>query len=382
MHYLSAVPIRCPKPLWISLVPLTLITVYVILIRYVDSFPCERTLQFSIEHFHYNSPLISASCTLNHGQKNEQASRANGCSSFVDDGTMVGEHFGMFHRGCWYCCIGDSSNGTDERSSSRVDPPKTSGTKKIDKPMISSTNHSSSKQLTLNEIGIKKVFVINLNSRPDRLANVVALLGYLQFPFTRFPAIDVKSIYKQLDSLHPRTNFFRQIFNRSHNDGQIGAWQSHLQVYFRIVEESKTDDRPVLILEDDIDMELETPVLLRQALQSLPNDWEMFLVGHSHVQCTKTYATLCRVGHFYCTHAYIIRNATVASRIADGSNTVHTQAADILLMDLVNRGSLIVYASYPRHIVVQDRKSFGSNIVGGAIPEVGLQRSLKNLLRS
>ena len=329
-----------------------------------------------------DSPPTNALCILAHRLASQHSSSISNCSSILGSETMAGEHFDMFHHGCSYCCLFTVNNVTRDTAASSLYTFQKIRAAKIDRnlPVALRIEHSTSKHLTLDDIGIKKVFVINLDSRTDRLVNVVALLDYLQLPFIRFPAIDMKNINKSVKRIHPRTKFFRQASNRSHNDDQIGAWQSHLQVYFRIVEESKKDDRPVLILEDDIDTEVETSALVKQALKSLPNDWEMYLLGHCFLKCTQTHATFCKVGHFYCTHAYIIRNSTVASKLIDWSNTVNTHTPEHVWINQLKRGSLIVYASYPKQIIVQDAKSFGSDVNIGWIPEVPLKRSLKKLL--
>jgi hypothetical protein len=144
---------------------------------------------------------------------------------------------------------------------------------------------------------------------------------------------------------------------------------------------SKTTDL-FLILEDDIDVEADIAALLKQALESLPKDWEMFLLGHCDLTPVKTYATFCKTLQFSCAHAYVIRNSTVASKLIRWSNTVESQVSDSVWINPVERGELIVYASYPRHLVVQVRKTYGSNIGVGPIPEVLLKKSLRKLLNS
>ena len=381
-HYSLRASMFCFSARRIPFSHLILITVCVTIIRYACLTPCERTIQFNIKHSHRSIPPIDAFCILNRRLASQQSSALTKCSSVLRSEISAGEHFDMFHHGCSYCCLFRMHNVTHETAASGLDAFQKISAAGIGKnsSLGLKAEHSLPKQLTLDDIGIKKVFVINLDSRQDRLVNVVALLGYLKFPFTRFSAINMKSINKSIKSIHPNTKFFRQASNRSHTDGQIGTWQSHLQVYFRIVEESKKDDRSVLILEDDFDMEVETPALLKQALQSLPNDWDMYLLGHCYLKCTQTHATFCKVGYFLCTHAYIIRNSTVASRIIGWSNTVHTQIADYVWLTHLKRGSLVVYASYPTQIVVQDGKSFGSDVKMGRVPQVSVQRSLKELL--
>lgn len=364
----------------IRLLLLMLVTAALTLTGHILPTSCEKHIQLSTIHSHTNSQHLDAFCILNDGSGRQQSSDIDSCSSVLKSVRINDGHFNISYQRCSYCCVGQRDNKTHKKSVFGSDQLERSRRPEIPKSVIGPAKYPSQTQVSLGEIGIKKVFLINLDSRKDRLANVMQLLGYLRFPFTRFPAIDVRSMFNQTDGLNKQTSFFRNFFNRKHNDGQVGAWQSHLQLYFRIVEESQQDDRPVLILEDDIDMEVDTPTLLKRALESLPNDWEIFVLGHALIQCSKTYGTVCRVWQLFCLHAYVIRNSIVASKLIQWSNTAHTQIADHVWLDYIKRGLLIMYASYPNHIVVQSRQIYGTNIGVGPIPEVPLRNSLRRLL--
>jgi GR25 family glycosyltransferase involved in LPS biosynthesis len=233
----------------------------------------------------------------------------------------------------------------------------------------------------LAEIGIKKIFLINLDRRIDRLSHVLQLLGYLRLPCTRFSAIEAREISEQMNKFDPRTKFIQNISSISLT-GLQAIWLSHLQILFKIVDEASENDRPVLIFEDDIDMEANTPSLLKETLNILPNDWEIFLLGHCVTNCKQVYANnICRVNGFYCIHAYVIRNSTVAKKLISWSNTKTAQVADIYWLQHVEKGSLVVYGAYPSLLVTQDRDKFGKLPESGNIPAMKLRNSLSKMIQ-
>jgi GR25 family glycosyltransferase involved in LPS biosynthesis len=206
------------------------------------------------------------------------------------------------------------------------------------------------------------------------------MLGYLKLPSTRFSAIDARKMREERKKFDPRTKFIRNISSLNKVDGRTAAWQSHLQVYFKIVNESKGNDKPVLILEDDFDMEVNAPSLIKKTLSILPKNWEMFFLGHSHMDCKQVYENnFCRAKHFYCTFAYIIRNSAVAEKLINWSNTEKAQVADLFWFHYIRNGSLVVYGAYPKLIAIQDRRKFGSDIPSGSISVMKLQNSLLNM---
>ncbi|CAF1121081.1 unnamed protein product [Rotaria sp. Silwood1] len=165
--------------------------------------------------------------------------------------------------------------------------------------------------------------------------------------------------------------------------GQIATWQSHLQVYFKIIKEVSAKDRPVLVFEDDFDLEADAPSLLKEALSSLPDDWEVFLLGHANMQCKRVHPNICKALFFYCAFAYMVRNSTVAKKLINWSNTEIGQVADAFWLPYIGNGSLIVYAADPHHIAMQDRQQFGSDIpASGPISVVKLRNPISKILKA
>jgi GR25 family glycosyltransferase involved in LPS biosynthesis len=81
------------------------------------------------------------------------------------------------------------------------------------------------------------IFVINLNRQPERLLSVERELAEVGLEFTRFPAIDLKSLKRSGDELVTA--------------GVQACWESHIEVSKKIVSSNFTH---ALILEDDIEI--------------------------------------------------------------------------------------------------------------------------------
>ena len=216
------------------------------------------------------------------------------------------------------------------------------------------------------------IHIINLERRPERLANCTRQLSALKQTFTRFPAVDGTRL-RMLGhskfvkfSFHPGTKAnLQECFNyaKKHNYwGAFGCWQSHLQLYFKLKESGKKG--PFFILEDDVAMEADTFSYIQRVLPTLPSDWDMFLVGWggATLHQMRPNREFQRVKKCYCLHAYIVKDVSVLEKLIRGSNRPSVILADYVLAEGCQRGILNCYISWPREYVYQDRKSFPTDI--------------------
>ena len=214
-----------------------------------------------------------------------------------------------------------------------------------------------------DHIAYENVYVINLNSRPDRLTFMTEILNEIEQPFTRIEAVYGKelleSCMKKSISIHPKIlysceDFLRDNMRNKCKPGEVGCWLSHLKVYFQIVEnyENTGRDNPTLILEDDIDMEIDFKNLVKDRISQLPSDWELFYVGNFMPQDVQIINDkIAKVGIFWGTFAYIVRNAEVAKKLIDFANKTECQVADHFNLDAIKRNELITYHAYPKQFV-------------------------------
>ncbi|CAF3990716.1 unnamed protein product, partial [Rotaria sp. Silwood1] len=103
--------------------------------------------------------------------------------------------------------------------------------------------------------------------------------------------------------------------------------------------------------------------LIKEALRTLRNDWELYYLAHSHVYCIKVLPNnTCKASFLYCTTAYVVRNSIVARKLIKWSYSPHGGEADGTLLVYMRDGSLIAYVAHPNHIAWQDRNSWGTDI--------------------
>jgi GR25 family glycosyltransferase involved in LPS biosynthesis len=194
-------------------------------------------------------------------------------------------------------------------------------------------------------------------------------LNSLNLPFKRFTAYDGLKFKEyeegiKLFNFHLNTTInmteMKEIANKSNSQaGEIGQWQSHLQLYFEIVENARNtgNDHPVLILEDDIILDMETPMFIKGKLEYLKDNYEMLFLSN---YCYKVNSKVCELRDTMANFAYIIKNSSVAMKIIEFSNTPYKQIAGLFWNSYHGKelNSVIV----KRPIIQQDPRTFKSDI--------------------
>lgn len=217
-----------------------------------------------------------------------------------------------------------------------------------------------------NATVLSQIYVLNLDRRIDKMANLTRDLNAAGLFFSRFPAIDGKMAFdghaNQI-KLHPKTKFdfvhWSSIRQEPNAYGTTGCWLSHMMAYFNISERVRLHgepDLPVLILEDDIYLVPNATSLINQAARSLPDDWELFFVGFKNDYCYYAVSPyLCRGSMILDTHAYIVRNASVAEKLIQYANRDSPQVADIYWIPLF-KDILHIYLLRPTEVIRQNKE--------------------------
>ena len=206
----------------------------------------------------------------------------------------------------------------------------------------------------------ENVYVINLKSRPDRLAFMKDVLNELDQPFTLIEAFNGRelseSCKKNPTKIDPRIvytcNDFLRDEHRRCKVGEIGCWLSHIKLFYEIVDrfERTGRDNPSIILEDDVDLELDFKELVNTSLCNLNPDWELFYFGYFHPErWVELGNNIAWAPHFSGTFAYVIRNVNVARKMISFANTSYCQIADRFNLVAQQRGQLKSYLSLPDH---------------------------------
>lgn len=216
----------------------------------------------------------------------------------------------------------------------------------IDRKKIHTKKH------TVNQF-FDKVFVINLDRRPDRLQTISAKLSQLGIDFERFPAVDGTaadlqkeySEYRKARELAPRgKKLTSRQFNLerrpdierveslefSLNSAAIrtaGAW-AYSKTYERILRRCLTEGMTrVLVLDDDACFHKDFHHLFDRAVAELPSDWKLFQLGTMQYDWDQTRP--------YSDHLYLPDGVIVASHAVG----FHADAIPVML-DSIDRWSL------------------------------------------
>ena len=111
-----------------------------------------------------------------------------------------------------------------------------------------------------------KIYVINLDRRPDRLETFLEKMKPLDLPeIVRFPAVDGKAVELPKDW-------------KNGSPGGWGCFKSH----WNLIKQAYDDNIPyVMIFEDDAEPLCKTSDL-QNAINELPENWEQFYLGCQH----------------------------------------------------------------------------------------------------
>jgi len=114
------------------------------------------------------------------------------------------------------------------------------------------------------------VHVINLDRSTDRLSSFQELNSHLPVNFTRFPAVDGRSVARA-----PLVERGIITTDLGYSDGSVGSALSHLTLWDLAVEKNQ----PVTICEDDAIFNSGFASAAEAVLQALPPEWHIMLWG-------------------------------------------------------------------------------------------------------
>ena len=165
-----------------------------------------------------------------------------------------------------------------------------------------------------------KIFIINLERRPDRLESVIRNSKFYEFEFELFYAIDGKSINK--DSLInderieiKNSDFYNEI--NSYFLGQLGCILSHLSI-LKYCKENNI--KSVLILEDDVEFAENFNDKFTKFTEVFDKEWDMIYFSGSLINTSDVYETYHKLNSCHTTHSYAV-NSTVYDHIIDKLET-------------------------------------------------------------
>ena len=165
-----------------------------------------------------------------------------------------------------------------------------------------------------DSLGVDKVYVINLERRPERKAKMDACFEEVGVDYEWIKAVDGKLIneeFLQENGIEMMPDFSEPYHGRALTYGEIGCFMSHYNIWQDIVQ---NDYEEVIVLEDDIRFE---PFFkyklrgLREELQALNLDWDLVflgrkILGKEEEPWVEDSTQLVRVGYTYWTLAYML----------------------------------------------------------------------------
>jgi glycosyl transferase family 25 len=95
--------------------------------------------------------------------------------------------------------------------------------------------------------------------------------------------------------------------NNTLTKGEIGCYLSHVH----LLKKALNSKKPVLILEDDAKIEVDTLNKIKKVIENPPKDWDLIFLGYNYYE---EYSTFKQINYLHGTHAYLIntKNLTKA----------------------------------------------------------------------
>jgi GR25 family glycosyltransferase involved in LPS biosynthesis len=221
-----------------------------------------------------------------------------------------------------------------------------------------------------------------------------AILGHLNFDYRRFTAVDhvelasnpnyLASTFDQVENFKTNQSILlKQTYNRDLSLGQVSCWLSYLLLFSQLASVS-ISKRPILILEDDVDVEVDFVNQLNEAISSAPPDWDVLLCGYFYLQGDNyTDTKFQRVNDYAGTHCQLVRDSSVAARLVQKLDLITIEKpVDLILGNLAGSRYLNFYALKDQ-LAVQMRHVFKTEIYNsGATVQYTLKNSLVQYLKN
>ncbi|RUS26534.1 t-SNARE [Jimgerdemannia flammicorona] len=201
-------------------------------------------------------------------------------------------------------------------------------------------------------LGFDRIYVINLAHRTDRKKRMKTLARYLNLNLTFVDALTADDL--RIDKYWVRKGATR---------AQLACWRSHMHVYQEIVANNMTS---ALILEDDIDMEVDIEKRVFEVTPHLPNDWDVWFLGHCHEQELDDklgHPSLQRSYQPQCTHSYVVSQRGAPKLVKMLAQI--GKAIDITIRDRIRTGELKAYSVQPPWTTQLKMKSDPSDVMPG-----------------
>jgi GR25 family glycosyltransferase involved in LPS biosynthesis len=190
------------------------------------------------------------------------------------------------------------------------------------------------------------IYILNLPSRYDRRTESIALIQTFDLEAFIVPAYSIHSPEILLHNQNQNRIFFKLT--------ELACWASHMRLWITIANSTSSynDNTWSLVFEDDIDLEIDTPNIMKTFPHSIWNDADLIYLGYCAnppgkliYQSSKHIYRIHQAIHPSCTHAYAIRSDIAKKFVYLLSKP--SQPIDDSIIKLINKYHLIVYSIHP-----------------------------------
>jgi GR25 family glycosyltransferase involved in LPS biosynthesis len=213
-------------------------------------------------------------------------------------------------------------------------------------------------------------YVVNLERHEARLQSFLEQFDRSDLnalELRRFPAVDAASVWPAARALVSESALaklavverrgFRQAHAELSSKGAVGCALSHMCIWLDILYDSATPtSQRYLVTEDDAILPRRLLASVNKALQGVPADWDILLLGCRIPQRSMVtkYTTHVDIQVFQGTHAYLVSKAAVRKVFENGALPMSVQI-DAYLSGLSQAKKLKIYALPKRLAGVQNR---------------------------
>lgn len=171
------------------------------------------------------------------------------------------------------------------------------------------------------------IVVVNLEKNKDRRAHMELILNYAKCKYEFFNAVDGNLILTRQKHISEYSKGFdighyvdkHKYVNEKYH-GVVGLKLTSYLIY-KIMEQSG-NTKPLLVLEDDADLEADFVFKLEDMLSKLRDEWDIIILNNNYVLKDNLMPPdgitgLREIGMFAGTYAYLINGCATASKLAN-----------------------------------------------------------------
>uniref|UniRef100_A0A914HCF8 Glycosyltransferase 25 family member n=1 Tax=Globodera rostochiensis TaxID=31243 RepID=A0A914HCF8_GLORO len=211
------------------------------------------------------------------------------------------------------------------------------------------------------KFGFDRIYLINLQRRPERLAKMREVLRLVGLDFNRFEAVDGQNLTgHELSTIRFLPGFEDPYFKRPMKKGEIGCFLSHFKVWEDIVQNGH---QRAIVLEDDVRFSPNGTLILKRIIEDLTRtrlEWDLIYLGRKRIVSDEAFVPghrfLSSVAYSHWTLGYAI-SGTGARKLIAARPLERLLTLDEFLPIMYNRHP---NAKWSAHFSPRDLRAFAA----------------------